>query len=271
MMTKEEEFDKELLEISKPGDVEYITVSGTGSRLVTRFCPPLALDFASSGYEMALCRLETFYSFPNIDNTNNSIRISIDNGKNWMDLRIPTGCYDITGIDTALQILMEEKTQMFHSRNDVNVDKRPFIILTGNRNTFRCVLEILKDTTIVDFNVENSLSSVLGFEMKQYPGKRKRNEGENRVDILRVNSIRVHCDVINSSRINGVFAPVIYSFFPNVSPADKIICQPQHLMYVPLSLNTISLMTSWITDQEGELLDLRGERLTLTFHIRKRR
>ena len=132
------------------------------------------------------------------------------------------------------------------------------------------MLRITKESVIVDFNIENSIRSVLGFEGKKYKGK-KRYESENKVDILNVNSIFVHCDVINPSRVNGIPAPIIYSFFPNATPGDKIVSQPQHLVYMPLTLNVISSMTVWVTDQKGNLLDFRGQELTLMFHIRKRR
>ena len=143
-------------------------------------------------------------------------------------------------------------------------------MLSGNKYTLKCVLEIMKDSTIVDFDTEDSIRSVLGFEAKKYKGG-KIYESENRVDILSVNSILVHCDVINPSRINGILAPIIYNFFPNVAPAEKIVSQPQHLIYVPLTMNFIPSMTVWVTDQDQNLLDLRGQQLTLTFHIRKRR
>ena len=258
-MEKETDISKLLVENIKPGDVEYIIVSGKGSRLFTRFKPPMVFEPANSGYEIALCRLETYYSFPNINKENNTIRISFDSGKNWVDLKIPVGCYNIEGINKALQLLMSERGE-----------KKSDVVLAGNRNTFKCVLEIARNSIIVDFNVDNSIRSVLGFEPKKYVGG-KRYESESEVHILCVESILVHCDVINSSRVNGVLAPVIYNFFPNVSPADKIVCQPQHLMYIPLSLYTISSMTAWITDQEGKVLDIGAEQLTLTFHIRKRR
>ena len=265
-METELNFTQQLVDNSKPGDVEYITVSGTNSRLFTRFNPPLVFDPAeNSGYEIALCRLETYYCFQNIDEKNNVLRVSIDAGQNWKELKIPVGCYDITGINEALQLLLGE-----FNKNSVQEKKQPYIVLTGNKNTSNCVLVIMSSTTVVDFNVKNSIRSVLGFEAKQYVGG-KRYESENKIDIVRVQSILVHCDIIKPSRVNGVPAPVIYNFFPNVSPAEKIVCQPKHLMYVPLSLSVISSMTAWITDQEGRILDLLGQRLTLSFHIRKRR
>ena len=111
---------------------------------------------------------------------------------------------------------------------------------------------------------------MLGFQAKKYKGV-KRYESENNVNILSVNSILVHCDVINPVRVNGVFASVIYSFFPNVSPGEKIVSQPKHLIYIPLTMSVISSMTAWVTDQNYNLLDLRGEELRITFHIRKSR
>ena len=264
-METELNFAQQLVDNSKPGDVEYITVSGTNSRLFTRFNPPLVFDPAeNSGYEIALCRLETYYCFQNIDEKNNVLRVSIDAGQNWKELKIPVGCYDITGINEALQLLLGE-----FNKNSIQEKKQPYIVLTGNKNTSNCALVIMSSTTVVDFNVKNSIRSVLGFEAKQYVGG-KSYESENKIDIVRVQSILVHCDIIKPSRVNGVPAPVIYNFFPNVSPAEKIVCQPKHLMYVPLSLSVISSMTAWITDQEGRTLDVLGERLTLSFRIRKR-
>ena len=88
---------------------------------------------------------------------------------------------------------------------------------------------------------------------------------------VKILSILIHCDIIEGSRVNGKIAPVIYSFFPNVSPGEKIVAEPKHLIYIPLTIGIISSMTLWVTDQTGEDIDLRGEELTLTFHVRKRK
>ena len=134
--------------------------------------------------------METYYTFPNIDEKNNALRVSIDRGQNWIDLKIPVGCYNITGINEALQLLLGEV-----KKNVVLEKKQPYIVLTGNRNTSKVVLEIISDTTIVDFNVNNSIRSVLGFEAKKYVGE-KRYESENKINIIRVHLIFLHCDVV---------------------------------------------------------------------------
>ena len=57
---------------------------------------------------MALNRLETYYSFPNIRPENSHFRISIDKGKTWTMMSIHTGCYEVTAINITIQRLIEE-------------------------------------------------------------------------------------------------------------------------------------------------------------------
>ena len=121
-------------------------------------------------------------------------------------------------------------------------------------------------TTAVDFATENSLASILGFTKKVY--KEGRHLSEHIVNILRVNSIIVNCDIVALSRKNGIASPIIYNFFPNVSPGQKIVNRPRNLIYLPIILNEISEMNVWLSDQSGERLDIREEELTITFHMK---
>ena len=57
---------------------------------------------------------------------------------------------------------------------------------------------------------------------------------------MSVNSILVDCDVIGASRVNGIKGPLIYNFFPNAAPGDKIVTTLKNLIYVPITLNIIS-------------------------------
>ena len=220
----------------------------------TIFNPPLEFS-PSCRYEIALCRLETYYSFPNIDATNNTIKVSRDKGLTWFTIKIPIGCYEIEAINNALQRFITE-----------NGGKVDMVNLSPNPNTLKCILDIKTEDYQVDFRGDNSLRSVLGFNSQTY--KHGRHESENLVNIMNVNSILVHCDIITASRVNGVEAPIIYNFFPNVAPGEKIVSRPLHLIHLPLTLNIISHMTCWLTDQNGKELDLRGEELTLTFHLK---
>ena len=86
----------------------YVTITGRKSEIITSFSPPLSFP-NDHVFEMACCSVETFYSFPNIDKTNNSMRISLDGGKKWLVIEIPTGSYEIRAINSAVKKLIEKK------------------------------------------------------------------------------------------------------------------------------------------------------------------
>ena len=117
--------------------------------------------------------------------------------------------------------------------------------------------------------IPNSLASVLGFKQEIFNGV-GRHASENPVNIMSVNSILVHCNIIHSSYMRGTLAPVAYNFFPNAAPGQNILEPPHNLIYLPVTVDVISTLSVWLTDEQGELLDLRGEELTIRFHLRER-
>ena len=88
------------------------------------------------------------------------------------------------------------------------------------------------------------------------------------VNILTSKSKLVIIDIISGSYANGSTQPTIYSFFPNVSPVYKIIDKPHNLLYLPITSDTIHSITVWLTDQNGNELNLREDNLSMRFHLR---
>ena len=121
----------------------------------------------------------------------------------------------------------------------------------------------------VSFDVSNSLASVLGFKKVIVYGV-GRHPSERLVNIMSVNSILVHCNIIHYSYMRGQQAPVVYHFFSNAAPGQKILEAQRNLIYLPMTVDVISTLSVWLTDQDGEHLDLRGEKLTIRFHFRER-
>ena len=76
---------------------------------------------------------------------------------------------------------------------------------------------------------------------------------------MRVNSILVFCDLIGSSYLNSTQQPISYSFIPDVEPGEKIVMRPSTLIYLPIASDIIPRMTVWLTDQDNNPLELRGE------------
>ena len=89
------------------------------------------------------------------------------------------------------------------------------------------------------------------------------------VNILTMNSILVEIDIISGSYANGSTQPTIYSFFSDVSPGYKIPKIPHNLLYLPMTSDMIQSIIIWLTDQNGNKLNLRGENLSIRFHLRE--
>ena len=261
---------------TEPKSSLQIVVSDSKTQFKTRFNPPIQLD-KNKKYEIALVNLETYYSFPNINNSNNYFCYSPDAGLTWYDIYIPEGSYDITDINQVIQQKMRQ-----NSHYDV-INDRGYITISVNTNTMKSVLT-LENNYQVDFTKPKSISSLLGFNnliYTQYSKYRSLDansisdvshgihESENVVNVMSINSLLVNIDIISGSYVNGTSQPTIYSFFPNVSPGYKIVETPRNLVYLPITLDTIHSLETSLTDQNGAAIDNRGETLTMRFHVRE--
>ena len=106
------------------------------------------------------------------------------------------------------------------------------INFTFNKNTMLTTMTI-KQGYDVSFDHPNSIGSLFGFTKKIY--KEGTYISENIINILSVNAILVHLNIIAGSYVNGQREPVIYSFFPKVSPGYKIVETPNFPIYLPVS------------------------------------
>ena len=243
---------------SHKSSMQIIIISDKSS-FDTRFNPAFELD-KDKIYEIALVNLETYYSFPNIDETNNVFTYSNDNDNIPHKIIIPEGSYELADLNNTIQHEMKKRGHYD------SVNEEYFINISANTNTLKSVL-IIEQGYQVDFTQPNSLSKVLGFNSLKY--EEGFHESENVVNILTINSILVDIDIIAGSYVNGSTKNTIYSFFPKVSPGYKIIESPVNLVYLPLTLDRINSLNVILTDQDNHLLNLRNEKLTIRFHVRE--
>jgi len=250
---------EEVRDLLLPKENFSIIVSSDTSDWSTHFNQPLYLN-PKRKYELALVNLETYNSIPNVTAVNNTFVYSSDNGAVWKTITIPEGSYEIAHIAAEIQ-------RQLVINGDWNAQaKSPYISIGPNKSTLRAFIEITSQTYKVDM-ASSRIKTLLGFNPQMLSSGYY--EGENPVDIQTVNSILVNCDLINGSFLNGTQSPVVYSFFPYVSPGYKIIENPNNLVYLPISqAGNVNRVRVWLTDQAERQLNIRGETITIRFHIR---
>ena len=90
------------------------------------------------------------------------------------------------------------------------------------------------------FDVPNSLANVL-YSVGLHASEHLDN-------IMSVNSILVHCNIIHSLYTRGTQDPVAYNFFPHAAPAEKMLEAPHNVIYFPVTADVISSLSVWLTD-----------------------
>ena len=163
---------------------------------------------------MALINLETYYSFPNIDRSNNCFTYSPNLNPLWFDIITSEGSYHVEDINEFIQREMRQNGHYDKAKDKDNIE------ISANTNTLKSGM-FLKNNYEVDFKQDKSINSLQGFHSKLYT--LGLHESENIVNILTINSILYNIDIISGIYVNGSTKPTIYSFSPDVSPRYKII------------------------------------------------
>ena len=99
---------KQIVNNTEPKRSFSVVVSDNKTRFKIWFKPQIQLD-NKKDYEIALINLETYYSFPNIDKSNNCFSYSPDANASWFDIIIPEGSYHVEDINEFIHREMRKK------------------------------------------------------------------------------------------------------------------------------------------------------------------
>lgn len=217
-----------------------LTFSDNSSILTADYFPPLELN---GNYICGLVDFQTYNSIPNIDVGNNLLHIGDK------IIEIPIGSYEIEDIEHYVQKRLEPERK-FH--------------LKANNNTLKS--EIISDRNI-KFNKIDSIGAILGFS-KRMLNANTLYESDLPVNIIKVNAIRVECNIVTGSYINNKQAHTLHEFATTVGPGYKIVEVPANVIYLPVTGKQISSITLKIVDQDGDLVNFRGENITIRLHLK---
>lgn len=224
-----------------------LTLTGTKSILSENYFPTIDLN---SEYVCGLIDLQTYNSIPNIDSNNNLLHIGDQ------ILRIPEGSYEIDDINQYIQKILPPKY---------------VCMVKANNNTLKSEI---KSNNEINFDKDNSIGSLLGFSRRNKNGQSnilKPNtihESDLPVNIIKVNVIRVECDITASAYINNKPAHTLHEFSPMVGPGYKIVEVPKNVVYLPVTVKRITSIAIKLIDQDGDIVNFRGENITVRLHFK---
>lgn len=221
-----------------------LTLVDSKSVLTAEYFPPILLN---GNYECGLIDFQTFYTIANVDITNNKFHYD----ENEV-VELPQGSYEIEHIEKYIQESIQHKS------------KDVFITIKPNNNTLKCNIQSSK---VINFERENSIGSLLGFTKRKLDAGKK-HESDLPVDILKVNTIRIDCSLTSNAYVNNAIVHSIHEFSPNVAPGYKLSETPNTVIYLPVTVASIDSVTIRILDQHNNLIDFRGENISIRLHLR---
>ena len=127
---------------------------------------------------------------------------------------------------------------------------------------------IFKDNYGIDFNIENSIHEVLGFEKDQKFEGKGRYVSKNFVYITSVTQLIFCCNVIEASYINEIQVPFIFNCAINVPPGFRMTRELTRITYKKLNTRQICSIRVWIVDEFGKAVDLREDTLIVTLSLK---
>lgn len=85
-----------------------------------------------------------------------------------------------------------------------------------------------------DFTKPSSITPLLGFSLRNLKANMW-HQSDHTVDIIKLNVIRVECNIVRWSFENGVESYIIHEFYPAVPLGFKILESPKNVMYLPVN------------------------------------
>lgn len=224
-------------------------LSGRTWELTAEFFPPIQLS-PERRYEIALVNVEVANTMPNVFPGRDRFYYRDATAKNddaYSHIVLPEGSYEID----SLSALIAERV--------------PNVVIKGNPNTLS--VEFISSVDI-DFRPDDCIGPLLGFSKRTFRAK-DRIVSDRAVDVMAVTAIRVACDLVENSYVNGQKSRILHEIVVDVDPGFKLFSAPSQLIYLPINRTTIDSITLQFLDTENNPINFRGEATSARLHLRE--
>jgi hypothetical protein len=237
---------------------ESVKNVGKPSDFTIRFDRPLVLD-KNKTFVVGLDSINTMtYSWHNISEEYDNKRIRYNNGKEWKDIIFTNGSYSYTDINDYIR-------ETLISNGDSELDNVP-ISLEFDMSSFKILISI-QDGYLLDFRLSN-FHSLLGFEKKVLNSTEWGITTPNITNS--VDTIYIHCDLIDNSLVDGNFSDIIYALSTaNLTRAYPFTKEPNRVGYSEINKNIINSIRIYITDVYGRIINFNDVETSFTLILKE--
>lgn len=225
-----------------------ISLNGTYSEFNLEYYDGIILK---GPYEVCLKSFVTYNNIPNINEDCNLFMLTDDTNQKRYEIKIATGTYELNELINLIKqdsIIKESKTEIKLNRNTFQVE------ITSNLH--------------VDFYSEGNMGRIFGFSKNVFkPGKT--HYSDLPVQLFTTNTIKIKCNLIKCNIANLKQNDNTLHEFPlKGEPGEKIVERPATLCYYPITTDNIYQLHLKVVDQDDNLIDFRGEKISILLGFR---
>ena len=89
------------------------------------------------------------------------------------------------------------------------------------------------------------------------------------INITGIDKVQLNCDCVNSSKINGVREPILYSFALDKPAGHKIYNQPRIKLFKKINNSILSHIMFYLEHDDCKPVDFNGETISFTCQLIK--
>ena len=265
-------YEKVRDEIEKDLGVEDITAEDLQDDIIApiiieEYKEQVTKRMNDSGYMNILARytrsvFQDFESFlrTEVDLVEDDIKLVLDEyNSNFVTYKLDPGIYTYKDIAVALYYILQSEYPSTGSE----------ILIRLDDITRKTKLVVRSGFIAIRFDEKSFFSTILGFtpgwDYKHY----NQYQSQKIVNLNNTNKIHLKCDAIDSSVVNGVRQPILFSFVLDKPSGYKVFCQPETIHYKKINKSVLSTITFYLEDDNNEVVDFNGETLTFTLQLIK--
>ena len=87
------------------------------------------------------------------------------------------------------------------------------------------------------------------------------------INITGIDKIRLKCDCIQGSIVNGTREPILYSFALSSPPGHKIYKEPRVKLFKKINKSVLSHIVFYLEDDDHKVVDFNNETISVTCQL----
>ena len=199
------------------------------------------------------------------------MRLSYDEIMDILELKyIPTkrtgyslnpGIYEIVDLNNTLKYMLPDNVKVNVTIDDIRLKSNLKInqtLIFTEKSFFYTIVGFTQSRSYPLDDIDGFYQTIIGSYKSDRP-----------IIITGIDKIPLKCDCIQSSIVNGIRAPILYSFAMSSPPGHKIYKEPRVELFKKINKSVLSHITFYLEDDDYKAVDFHNETISFTCQLIK--